>query len=432
MKAISILTAAIVLLLSLPVPAQSQTPTLLAPQVGGVPVGGLILAASPTVSYAQPAVVWANNLNTYFAAYRSSLNEIIVTRVSPTGVVNGNIMVAAARDYYSRGAPRLAYNTTHQELLVVWEDVDPVAGYSHIRGRILNQAGTPIGSSFIICTGVLGAQCYHPSAAYSVVQDRYMVVWQRTSGPEASGNIEGEFVTVAGGLEKFIAVRTSDSNQSFAQPDIAFNHRRNEYLVAFQMVDCNPNPCNTDILGHRVNYQGTVLDGPFGIRIGYLTLQESQPAVAAFPDPAEAKCWMVAWTAVYKSDPLERDLYHNLLSCDGATQGGYGWELVATNWDDFNPAIAFNESRQKYLVVWTLTTYAPLGTTSIIGLEINPSGDATDVTRVIDGWYGTQAAVAAGPHGDFLTAFTESVLGGQQQIIGSLWGNRVYLPGVRK
>jgi hypothetical protein len=430
MKAILVLAAVIVVLLSLPISAQSQTPIISAPQ--GYPVGGLIpIAVNATTGYSQPAMVYANNLNTYFIAYRSSLNEVIVTHVSSAGVVTGSFTAAAARDYYSRSAPRLAYNTIHQELLVVWEDTD--TSYNvNLLGRIFNQAGTPISSLITICTGVVGAQCFHPAVAYSPVQDRYLVVWQRTSGPETSGDIEGEFITSAGALEKFIPVRSAGSSQSFAQPDVAFNHKRNEYLVAFQMTDCIPNPCNTDILGHRVNYMGDVLDGSFGIKIGYLGPQESHPAVAAYPDPSESKCWMVVWTLQFTSDPLNRDIYHNLLNCDGVPQGGNGWGLVYTDLDDYDPAIAFNQSTLKYLVVWALTTNVPLNTSSMIGMEVTTAGDASAAPQLIGGWFGSQATVAAGPNGDFLAAYTESVAFGQQQVLGRLWGNRVYIPFVRK
>jgi hypothetical protein len=432
MKILFRLVAAIVGILSLSFPAQSKSPIISAVQGG--PVEGITIAASPTADYSQSSTVFAANLNTYFVAYRSSLNEILVTRVAPSGAILGSFTVAAARDYYNRGAPRLAYNTIHQELIIVWEDVSTDGSYiSNIHGRIFNHTGTPITPNELsISNGVVGAQCFHPSVAYSPVQDRYLVVWQRTSGPDASGNIEGEFVTIGGGLEKFIPIRPAGGNQSFAQPDVAFNHRRNEYLVVFQLVDCNTMPCNLDILGNRVNYLGEVLDGSFGIKIGFLSPPENHPAVAAYPDPNETKCWMVVWTLQFSPDPLDRDIYHNLLNCDGTPQGGLGWALVSTNYDDYDPDIAFNESVQKYLVVWTLTTNAFLNTSSIIGMEINTSGDATGVPKLIGGWYGTQAAVTAGSYGDFLVTYTESVLFGRQQILGSIWGNRVFLPMIRK
>ena len=139
MKSIFLFTTAIVVSLSLVFPVQSQTPIISAPS--GWPVGGLIpIGVNAATGYSKPAAVWANNLNTYFVAYRSSLNEIIVTRVSPSGAVTGSFTAAAARNYYSRGDPRVAYSTVYQDLLVVWEDVDPGTGYSNIRGS-LDQAG---------------------------------------------------------------------------------------------------------------------------------------------------------------------------------------------------------------------------------------------------------------------------------------------------
>jgi hypothetical protein len=432
MKAVLILTAAIITLLSLSFPAQSQ-PQIIA-GLQGAPIGWFItIAANPAVDYSQPAAVFANNQNIYFVAYRSSLNEIIVTRVTPSGALNGSFTPAAAREFYSRSAPRLAYNTIHKELLVVWEDTDTTYNIN-IRGRIFNEAGAPISSLLNICAGVAGAQCFHPAVAYSAVQDRYLVVWQRTSGPDASGDIEGEFISSAGGLQQSIPIRLAGDDDSFAQPDVAFNHKRNEYLVAFQLVDCTEFPCQTDILGHRVNYLGEVLDGSYGIRIGYNTVPERDPSVAAFPDPAETKCWMIAWTLQYAPDPLDRDIHHNLLNCDGVPQGGTGWNLAATNLDDFDPSITWSESAQKYLAAWTLTTFTSpqLTTTTLSGVELTPSGDPASAFRQIGGFIASQPSVAAGPKGDYLTAFTESILFGRQQIQARLWGNRVYIPLTRK
>ncbi len=429
MKTILILTAAIVIVLSIPFSAQSQPQTIAGPQGG--PIGWFIpIAANPNVDYSQPAAVWANNLNTYFVAYRSSLNEIIVTRVLPTGAPNGSFTPATARDFFGRSTPDLAYDPDHQQMLVVWEEIDPVTGYSNILGRIASNAGNVYAYDFFICYGILGAQCFHPSVAYSRVQNRYLVVWQRTSGPEASGNIEGEFVTWNGNLQGGIFIRMAGGMDSFAQPDVAFNHIHNEFLVAFQLVDCKVFPCQTDILGHRVTYDNTVLDGPYGIQIGYNTVPEKDPAVAANPDPTGIQCWMIAWTFQYAPDPLDRDVHHNLLDCNGVPKGGTGWGLAYTGIDDYDPSITWSDSAQKYLAAWTLTT--PAWTTTLAGVELNASGDPASAFRQIGGFIASNPTVAAGPKGEFLTAFTESIVFGKQQIHVRLWANRVYIPLTRK
>ncbi len=431
MKAILILTAVIVILLSFPFPAQSQPQIIAAPQ--GNPVGWFI-TISPNLpnNYSQPAAVWANNLNTYFVAYRSSLNEIIVTRVTPSGALNGSFTAASAREFYDRGAPRLAYNTLHKELLVIWEETDTSYNVD-IRGRIFDQAGSPISTVINICGGYAGAQCFHPSVAYSAVQDRYLVVWQRTSIPEASGNIEGAFITSAGGFETFISVRSSGVYDSFAQPDVAFNHRRNEYLVAFQRVDCSGISCQTDILGHRVNHDGQVLDQSGGILIGDSANPQRDPSVAAYPDPTETECWMIAWT-LHDDEPFERHIFFNLLDCGGVPESPFGWPLAYSYFDEYDPSIVWSEILKRYLVVWTQTTFSipELTTTTLWGVEVYSNGTWTSVFRQIGGFIASNPSVAAGPNGDFLIAFTESILFGPQQIQARLWGHRVYIPTTRK
>ncbi len=434
MKAILILTAAIVTLLSIPFSAQSQPQIINAPQGG--PIGWFLPIATNPPIYSQPAAVWANNLNTYFVAYRSSLNEIIVTRVLPNGALNGSYTPAVAREFYSRSTPDLAYDPDHQQMLVVWEEIDPLTGYWDIKGRIANNTGNVSANDFFICYGIQGAQCFHPSVAYSRVQNRYLVVWQRTSGSTASGNIEGEFVNWDGQLKGGIFIRMAAGMDSFAQPDVAFNHISNEFLVAFQLVDCNNGfPCQTDILGHRVNYLDQVLDGPFGIRIGYNTVPERDPVVAANPDDTRSKCWVIAWTFQYKPDPLDRDIHHNLLKCDGGYAEGTaegGWALSSTILDDYDPAITWSESAHRYLAVWTLTTSGL--TSTLAGVELNTSGDPASAFRQIGGFNASKPTVAAGPKGEFLVAYTETDLffPNQQQIHARLWGNRVYIPLMRK
>ncbi len=427
MKAILILTAVIVTLLSIPYSAQSQPQIVPAPQ--GWPVGWFItIAAKSDRDYSQPAAVFANDLNTYFVAYRSSLNEIILTSIAPSGAVLNSLTLATARDFYERSAPDLAYDPDHDQALVVWEDKNPGDSYRDIRGRLF-AGGSPT-FDFLICDGDQGAQCFHPAVAYSRVQNRYLVVWQRTSGPDASGDIEGEFVYWDGNPQGDFPIRQAAGMDSFAQPDVAFNHIRNEFLVAFQLVDCAKFPCETDILGHRVNHFGEVMDGDYGIRIGYNSVPERDPSVAAYPDPTEAECWMIAWTFEYDDDPLDRDIHHNLLNCDGVTQGGTGWAIAYTGWDDFSPAITWSESAQKYLAAWTMTT--SVFTTSLAGVELDTSGDPASAYRQIGGFIASNPTIAAGPKGDFLIAFTESIIGGRQQIHARLWGNRIYIPITRK
>src|SRR5512146_2532479 len=162
MKAILILTVAIFILLSLPFSAQSQTPITAVPQGG--PIMGLIpIAVNPSTGYSQPAAVFANNLNTYFVAYRSSLNEIILTSVAPSGALLNSFALSSAREFYDRSAPDLDYDPDHTQALVVWEAIDPSDGYRDIRGRIF--AGGSSTFDFSICEGALGAQCFHPAVA---------------------------------------------------------------------------------------------------------------------------------------------------------------------------------------------------------------------------------------------------------------------------
>src|SRR5215218_779477 len=80
-------------------------------------------------------------------------------------------------------APEIAYNSKHNEFLIVWEDRTPTA--SQIFGRRLAAGGTPIGAAFQISglgvdAGIHDAR--DPAVAYDFERDRYGVAYTHPQG----------------------------------------------------------------------------------------------------------------------------------------------------------------------------------------------------------------------------------------------------------
>ena len=106
--------------------------------------------------------------------------------------------------------------------------------------------------------------------------------------------------------------------------------------------------------------------------------------------------------------------------------------IAASYLDETTPAVAGNFNSTNFLVSWT-STYGPAFPLNIgikarnVTLEGKVMGENW-VTGLVAGI----SAVAAGPNGDFLVANEDTSLFGNQDLFGGLWGERVYLPLVKK
>jgi hypothetical protein len=70
----------------------------------------------------------------------------------------------------------VAYNSQHDEYLVVWEERD--ATTSSVRGRRVSATGWLPGNVFTVASGVMtDVYCSDPAVAYSSAADRYLVVY---------------------------------------------------------------------------------------------------------------------------------------------------------------------------------------------------------------------------------------------------------------
>jgi len=246
-----------------------------------------------------------------------------------------------------------------------------------------------------------------------------------------SSDIEGQVLTNGGALAggNFL-IDASTFSRSYSQPDIAYNLSRNEYLVVYTWHDkVTPND-NYDIVGRILERTGGVLSNPAYL-IGYQTVDEWSPAVAALPTVPNYGGYVVTWEMRYT--PTDGDIHARYvpgrMAVDpGAVLGPY---IVVSDvgQNQVAPAIAANPSNRHYLVSWAEQLAAPFGSnTGIRGRELAGDGALWGMYQWLGGSFSAHAAVAAGRTGDFLTAWTETGLSGATDIYGRLWGRRLYIP----
>jgi hypothetical protein len=217
-------------------------------------------------------VVWYND--------RPGCDDIYGRRVSAnSGVIGPRFFIAAGCPDQERRYPDVTYNNQHNEYLVVWEHFD--GSYYSIHGRIVSASGGLPGTEFTISSGAALKNCYRPSVAYASTSDKYLVVWERQVVANISRDIEAQVLAGTGALEgSNYLLATGTLAYSYELPDLSYNHRANGYLVVWEQLDKNAN--RSDIYGHLVHGSGTPMAGP-DIEIAKETTDQSNPAVAALP-----------------------------------------------------------------------------------------------------------------------------------------------------
>lgn len=166
-------------------------------------------------------------------------------RISDMGV-DGNILFAAT-------APAVAYNSTNNEYLVVWEGDDNTAplviNENEIFGQRLNAVdGAAVGANDLRISdmgpnGDLEFFARNPAVAYNVVLNEYLVVWSGADAASVEEEIFGQRLTRVGasiGSNDFrISDAGPDGTLKFAarNPAVAFNPGVQEYLVVWQGDD---------------------------------------------------------------------------------------------------------------------------------------------------------------------------------------------------
>ena len=295
-------------------------------------------------------------------------------------------------------APAIAYNSNHDEYLVVWHDV-----YEVVHARRVSSTGQLL-NSFDVSTSPNGKR--QASVAYDPIRDRYLVTWLYDYyGNGSNLDIYGRFIPWDGpsaGLQDFpISNWTSDQSRpvvAYAQtadeflvawvnsapavptyisgrrifadgsgfppgdgfpissgaedrdfPDVAYNLARNEYLVTW---DLELSASNLDIYGERLRGDGISLTGGDPNVVGEFPIAgwpavEEHPSVAACDKDNQ---YLVTWQSDQDSSGSDFAIYARYLNGDAVPGGVY---LVDdTTSPEMNAAVTCNQGGRQYLIAW--------------------------------------------------------------------------------
>ena len=214
-----------------------------------------------------------------------------------------------------------------------------------------------------------------PSVAYNTSNNNYLVVWE---GNDDTGNLVVNEIEIFGQLISATGVETGtndirisdmgpDGNGSFdaVDPSVAYNTSNNNYLVVWEGDDDTGNLVNAEdeIFGQLMSSSGNEL-GPNDFRISDMGPHGNNDFDAKDPSVAYNSSnnnYLVAWEGDDNTGSLvdnEFEIFGQLVSAAGNNIGTNDFRISDMgpdgneNFDAFDPVLIFNPAINGFLVVW--------------------------------------------------------------------------------
>ncbi|MCP4589695.1 MAG: hypothetical protein GY842_03030, partial [bacterium] len=285
---------------------------------------------------------------------------------------------------YGATDPAMAYNSTNNEYLLVWEGDDDIAplveNESEIFGQRVNAAsGAEVGANDFRLSnlGPDGDPDYdasYPAVAYDSTDNEYLVVWEGDDDTvplvENEWEIFGQRVDAATGDEIGGDLRLSDmgpngdSDYYAGDAVVAYGSTAGEYLVVWWGDDDT-----APLLKYKYAIFGQRVDAASGVEVGSndvrlsdmgadLDYDAHEPAVAYNNTNDE---YLVVWAGDDNTGGLvddEFEIYGQRVDASTGKEIGVNIRFSDmgpdgdADYDAHSPAVAYNSTGNEYLVVW--------------------------------------------------------------------------------
>jgi hypothetical protein len=245
----------------------------------------------------------------------------------------------------------------------------------------------------------------HASLANNSSYGGYLAVWEDHHwGYGVDWDIYGRLIDSNGvpyGSDFGISY---DGSQQRLAPDVAYNSYYNEYLIVYEYAYSST---DHDIYAQRVAANGSLIGGNFAVESP--PDYDANPAVAY---NSTRKEYLVVWQRKVGSDEFTQfDIYAKRLDWGGASIGT-SFALTAALHDQTNPDVAFDSSSDQYLAAWQ--SYYAVGDWDILGRLVTGSGGLPSSELLIGYLSGLQAYPSLAfnnSYNEFLVAWEDHVGG---------------------
>lgn len=311
---------------------------------------------------------------------------------------------------YDAENPAVAYNSTANEYLVVWQGDDNTGLLADGEEEIFSQrieanTGAEIGGDLRLSDmGPNGDPLYDaraPAVIYNSIANEYLVVWHGDDNTAllVDGELEifGQRVSAIGveiGSDFRISAMGPDGNTAYegVMPDLAYNSTTNEYLVVWHGDDKTAILVEgeLEIFGQRLDASANQI-GTDDMRLSDMGPNSNLNFAGGFPEVAYnhvAQEYLVVWLGDDNTSPLvdeEFEIFGQRLTGAGVETGANDFRLSDMGPDGEHigygaerPHLACTASGSEVLVVWSGADDGPglvPNETEVFGQRYQPTAD---------------------------------------------------------
>jgi hypothetical protein len=232
--------------------------------------------------------------------------------------------------------PAVAYNSRHDEYLVVWED--DLGATWQVHARRVTRSGA-VKNDFVVASNP-NKMNWLPDVAYSPAQDEYLVVYTYNLATD-DYDIWARRVRWDGNWMSSEFLVNGDAGKQW-YPAVAYNSKRDEYLVVYENYWSDP---MRDIAAQRVKASD-------GSLLSWRNIATAPTTIRRLPDVAYNAVrdeYLIAYT--YQSVPLgDGDIRAKISS---ANMGTLSAELdITIPGSPTQDGVALASGGNEYLAVW--------------------------------------------------------------------------------
>ncbi|MBM7867804.1 hypothetical protein GTO89_14255 [Heliobacterium gestii] len=382
----------------------------------------------------MPAIAYDPQANRYLSLYTNigySGQKLVGNLIDAQGaLVNGaGFPISEAIGFpdpndESVSVVRGVYGVDTPSFLAAWPSyINDENGFKNVIASQFIRAsdGSPLGNTTVVTDVYAIPTDQHAAVAYDPINHRYLVVWEDDRDQPAgyrSYDIYGQLLNGDGTLRggNFVICNNGDQDDVYMtanqyDPVVAFDSQNEKYLVVWQDFRSFH---HNDIYGQFVNADGALAGPASAINMPISTSAEEKYDPALAYDDMNHR-FLVVWQ---QGDYGSQDIYGKLISVSSSSPPASLPDLpisTAPN-NQSNPAVAFNSTDQKFLVVWsdernTSTNQDIYGQLVNADGSLDPAGGSSAANRVIQATTEREvgASVAYNPHdNNFLVAYTDS------------------------
>jgi hypothetical protein len=257
-------------------------------------------------------------------------------RVNWDGVPRFGPFITIWEDGLGNYEPAVAYNSQHDEYLVVWYTKQGPNTWD-IWARRVSGDGS-LKSWFNVATGA--SKRWEPAVAYSPVQDEYLIVYTFEVGA-SDYDILATRVKWDGSWKSAEFVIMNPSGIQWT-PSVAYNSQNDEYLVVYANVWASG---THDIAAQRVDGDGTLLS--------WRNIASSATELRSVPDVAYNAArneYLIAYSHMQGSILTQNDIYGRVATANLGDLSPQEIHICDNNRDQGRLAVAAGPD--EYLVAW--------------------------------------------------------------------------------